>query len=216
MLQVISDGKWLRPEFIESKAQSRIAAYENEYGEISNPPIPIHHLIEAHLDLIIDWDDIAEEENERILAYIDPTSRSIRMNAKRQAYFDEFFGTETFTLGHEVGHWDLHIIEVEGVQLTLFGERPKPFVCRGDKRNKLEWQANRYAAALVMPADMIKECTVGVNLCSWPNLYELKDYFQVTISTMTRRLKELGLIYKSPEGEIYPSQEAYGGQIAMS
>ncbi|MFW6116393.1 MAG: ImmA/IrrE family metallo-endopeptidase [bacterium] len=216
-LQVTPSRQWLRAEFIESKALARLEAYEEEYGAISSLPIPVHHLIEAHLDLFIDWDDIlAPEEDEPVLAYINPTTRTIRMNAKRRRYFDEFFGSETFTLGHEVGHWDLHILEAEAVQLPLFdADQLEPFVCRGDPRRRLEWQANRYSAALIMPARMIEKLTAGVDLCAWPNLYDLKDRFQVTISALTRRLVELGLIYKSPEGNLYPSREAYHGQNAL-
>lgn len=215
-LQVTSNKRWLRPDFIESKAQARLEAYESEYGTVSSPPIPVEHLAEAHLDLIIDWDNIPEPEGEPILAYIDPTTRTIRMNERRRDHFSDFSGSEAFTLGHEVGHWDLHIVQAKAVQLPLFdADQMKTFVCRGDPESRLEWQANRYSAALIMPTKMIKEHTKDVDLCSWPNLYVLRDRFEVTISAFTRRLTELGLIYVSPEGSLYPSREIYDGQTVL-
>lgn len=215
-LQITPNREWLRPEFIEAKAQARLEAYESQYGRIASLPIPVHHLVEAHLNIRIDWDHISESEDESILAYINPSTRTIRMNAGRRQYFDRFFGTEAFTLGHEVGHWDLHVVKADGVQLPLFdADHVKPFVCRGDPSRRLEWQANRYSAALTMPSRMIRRCTERVDLCSWPNLYDLKDRFQVTISALTIRLEELGLVYRSPDGDLYANREAYHGQKAL-
>ena len=202
---------------IEARAQQMLSAYQLAFNvEISEPPIPVVHLIEAYLGLGILWDTITERDGERILAYIDPKIRKIRMNAKHGPLFDRFFGTEAFTLGHEVGHWDLHIVEAEGTQLSLFGDaQSTPFICRGDRDSRLEWQANRFSAALIMPKEMIHKCIASVDICVWPNLYDLKDHFGVTISAFTRRLQELGLIYKSPAGDLYPSYESYAGQSSL-
>lgn len=213
MARVTTELRWLQPGYIEEKAQRRLAAYERQYGKIVKPPIPVNHLVEAHLGLVIDWGSIQERAGETILAYLEPADRRIRMNEARRSHFDRFFGTEHFTLGHEVGHWDLHVVETDVVQLSLLDEdRTGRFICRGNQSNSLEWQANRYAAALLMPETMIQEYAEMVDLFSWPDLYCLKDLFSVTITALTRRLRELGMVYVSPANELYPNREVYTGQ----
>jgi Zn-dependent peptidase ImmA (M78 family) len=216
MPQIINAAPWLKLEVIEAKAEALLVAYEAEFGAITEPPVPIEHLIEAHLDIWIDWDMIEEKGSEVILAYIDPQERKICMNESRRARFEEYLGTETFTFAHEVGHWDLHVTETEYVQLGFLDIiQPKRFLCRWNKHDRLEWQANRYAATLIMPKGMVLREIEGVDICKWANLYPLKDRFGVTITAFRKRLEELGLIYLSPEGDLYSSQEAYFNQPVL-
>lgn len=214
--QIVTDAPWLKPETIEAKAQSRLSAYEAESGAITKPPIPIEHLIEAHLKLRIDWDVIEEDGDDVVLAYINPGEQTICMNEGRRAHFEEYWGTEVFTFAHEVGHWDLHVTATEFVQLSFLDVvKPREFLCRWNKYDRLEWQANRYAAALVMPKEMMIRETEGMDICQWPNLYRLKDRFGVTITAFRKRLEELGLIYVSEDGALYPSQAASCNQLNL-
>lgn len=54
---------------------------------------------------------------------------------------------------------------------------------------------DHYAAVLLMPEDLLRRSVQGRDLTRWPTLYDLADGFQVTISAMVVRLKELGMIY---------------------
>jgi len=214
--QIVTDAPWLKPESIEAKAQARLSAYKAEFGATTKLPIPIEHLIEAHLKLRIDWDVIEEKGDDVVLAYINPGEQTICMNECRRAHFENYWGTEVFTLAHEVGHWDLHVSDTEFVQLTLLDDvKPREFLCRWNKYDRLEWQANRYAAALAMPEEMIVREIKGVDICQWPNLYRLKDRFGVTITAFCRRLEELGLIYMSEDGTLCPSRAASCNQLNL-
>jgi len=216
MPQILTDAPWLKPEMIEAKAEAMLAVYEAKFGIITEPPVPIEHLIEAHLDLRIDWDMIEDNDNEVILAYIDPEAKKICMNESRRARFEEYVGTEVFTFAHEVGHWDLHVNKSSYVQLCFLDIiQPKKFLCRWNIHDHLEWQANRYAAALIMPKEMVLREIKGVDIYKWRNLYLLKDRFGVTITAFRKRLEELGFIYLSPDGALYPSQEAYFNQLVL-
>ena len=71
-----------------------------------------------------------------------------------------------FTLAHEIGHWILHrrLVLQARQQLALFGEFPSETVTLTrslqGSRGKLppeEWQANRFAAHLLMPAELLRE-----------------------------------------------------------
>jgi hypothetical protein len=73
-------------------------------------------------------------------------------------------GRFAFTVAHEIGHWQLHrpIIEMDKVTLPLFaakpGEKPTPaIVCRARERKApAEWQADQFAARLLMPASDVR------------------------------------------------------------
>jgi hypothetical protein len=206
----------MQSEAIEVKAQSRLCAYEAEFGKVTEPPIPVERLIEAHLKLRIDWDAISEEGNSVILAYIDPGNSRICMNEGRRVHFEQYWGTEAFTFAHEVGHWDLHVTASDYVQLGFLDTfEPRAFLCRWNKHDSLEWQANRYAAALIMPKEMMIREIEGMDICKWASLYRLKDRFGVTITAFRKRLEELGLIYMSEDGNLFPSQAAYRNQLSL-
>ena len=60
-----------------------------------------------------------------------------------------------FTLGHEVGHWQLHreLALAQRLQDDLFQSVTGPsIICRtSQQRERIEWQADAFAAALLMP-----------------------------------------------------------------
>ena len=220
MRQVTPNRDWMKPELIEGNARGLLDEYETQYGAISKPPILIEHLIEAYLGLTIDWDDISLAEGGVILACIDPVACTLRMNASQRSHFEDYVGTESFTLAHEAGHWRLHIFEGEGRQLGLFDDRQSEvFLCRGSAkgrpRDRLEWQADRFAAALLMPSNMVRDHVKMMDVYSWLNLYRMRDAFGVTITALRVRLEELGLLYVGPDDKPYPSREIYFGQVAM-
>lgn len=215
MLQIIDKPSWLKSEDIEFRAAEILRQYEDKRGPVTKPPIPIEQLIEGTLELTIDWCQIAEKPGEVILACIDPQERTIRMNETHRNHFEDFLGSETFTLGHEAGHWVLHVQDSLAIQMPLFdGTTRKPFICRGvgsGERNSHEWQANRFAAALLMPKRLLRDCAAETGVCDWPSLYRLRDQFGVSISALTRRLTEMNLLYVV-EKHLYPNREAFSGQ----
>jgi Zn-dependent peptidase ImmA (M78 family) len=64
-------------------------------------------------------------------------------------------GRYRFSVAHEVGHWRLHrsYIARDPDQTVLFEASTEPTViCRiGQENEPIEWQANRFAACLLMP-----------------------------------------------------------------
>lgn len=210
--RITENRSWLPPDVIESKAVRLLHEYEAEFGEVSLP-VPVEHMIEAKLGLTIDWDEIADSDDDAILAEIVPGLRVIRMNSRHRGHFESFLGTERFTFAHEVGHWVLHVQEASEVQLPLFSaSTAQPFICSGSSKDNREWQASRFAAALIMPDNMVRSIASSADIHSWGKLYELRDQFQVTISALVNRLKELQLLYVSPDRKLFPSQEVYNGQ----
>jgi hypothetical protein len=68
-------------------------------------------------------------------------------------------GRYHFTLAHEAGHWRLHRkYYLEDVsQGRLFGDDlTKPaYVCRSSDKRPVEWQADQFAANLLMPRKLV-------------------------------------------------------------
>lgn len=75
---------------------------------------------------------------------------------------------------------------------------------------------NRYAAALSMPADMIRADALKIDRTRWPNLYRLAEKYEVTISALRVRLEQLGLLYVDKDGKLYESRDAALGQGRFS
>lgn len=108
---------------------------------------------------------------------------------------------QRFTAFHEGGHAALHVRPSEQ-QTSFFEEKPQyyrdqPFLCRTDQvsgRNysPLEFQANRYAAAMMMPA---AEVYLIVKDHSPIDLQiigpELRKHFDVSQMALEKRLSEL-------------------------
>lgn len=80
-----------------------------------------------------------------------------------------------YNLAHELGHMLLH----HGVEVTT------------DNINTVEWQANRFASAFLLPQDAFSREVLGTSL----NHFEfLKQKWGVAISAMAYRSKDLGII----------------------
>jgi Zn-dependent peptidase ImmA (M78 family) len=71
----------------------------------------------------------------------------------------------------------------------------------------IEWQAQHFAACLLMPKFKLEEVQRGRDLTNWRHLYAIRDEMGVTISNLTRRLQDLELI-NIPRGtrQIYPGR----------
>jgi Zn-dependent peptidase ImmA (M78 family) len=164
------------------------------------------------LELNLDWDEIHKPG---VLAYLKPATKTITMNSLQRDFFDEHFGTEQFTLAHEVGHWELHVFDSDLLQGLLIGENlSKAFVCRNNQKDRMEIQANIFASHLLMPRRLLLPAMQGVKI-DWPLLYDLRDHFQVSITALCKRLEALGVLFVSEDGKIYSSEAEAHGQMKL-
>ena len=74
---------------------------------------------------------------------------------------------------------------------------------------------NRHAAALAMPRRLVREEALKINRTAWPELYRLAEKFQVTITPLTVRLEQLGLLYIDEQGHLYESRGVAAGQATL-
>lgn len=146
---------------LDHAAAELLRKYSAWKGSPARPPIDVDEIVEGLLELDFEVVDLRE-----VLGM--PDVLGATWFDDRRICVDESLegkdGRFAFTVAHEVGHWVLHfpIIEMEKVTLPLFtakpGEEPKPaIVCRSRAyKQPAEWQADQFAARLLMPASDVR------------------------------------------------------------
>lgn len=165
--------KFLRPEVIEDATLCLLAEHGRKYEEVTKPPIPVEEILEAHLELTLDFDNLTKRlglpdvlgatwiQDRRVVVdqSLDPTENPYKEGRYR------------FTLAHELGHWQLHrhYFLADAAQLLLFDPKPKPsIICRtSSRKERMEWQADTFSGHLLMPKDMV--------LHAWEGRYGNRD-----------------------------------------
>lgn len=140
------EAPFLSKEKIELEAINLLQAAKSAGRLKYEPPIPVECIVENHLKLgleIVDFGDI------RILGGLDVKNRIIKVNAAFDPYDNhKFQGLYHFTLAHEVGHEVLHA--------PLLNRDSDAILCRSSHDFiPLEWQADFFAASLLMPRDLV-------------------------------------------------------------
>ncbi len=156
-----TDVPYLPKQHIEREAELVLAEYAETHGAIAAPPVPIDDILELHLKLVVEFQNMRElfpygdvhgalwmrEQRVGVDASLDPA-----VNPRKR-------GRYHFTLAHEAGHWRLHRkYYLEDVaQGRLFGDDlAKPaYVCRSSDKRPVEWQADQFAANLLMPRKLV-------------------------------------------------------------
>lgn len=188
---------------LEELANALLREYAHTVEPISAPPVPVEEIADFLLELNIEWLDIDDSDDEPILAFLHPASKTIRLNERRLPYFEEHPGTYQYTLAHEIAHYQLHVKtgDIPPDQLVVYRHKQ-------NSNDRREWQAERFASYLLLPEYLLLPALEQVNPRQWPVLYNLRDQFQVSITALTIRLEELGYLYVGSNGRLYPSQTA--------
>lgn len=91
---------------------------------------------------------------------------------------------DRFTIAHELGHYFLHYLFLD--------KASRPSQLRADRygSGRVEWEANWFAGAFLMPADRFK----SVYETEGGELFAVADEFAVSDSAVRVRAKSLGLL----------------------
>lgn len=149
---------FLREEQIESAVAELLHSFAMAKGVAPRPPVDVDKILEGYLKLELRFTDLP-----KLIGIPDVLGATFLKD--KVVYIDQTLelpgreGRLAFTIAHEIGHWQLHrpLIDAEAVTAPLFamGEvsRQPTIVCRtGSKREPAEWQADKFAACLLMPA----------------------------------------------------------------
>ena len=160
---------FLHEKQVERAANELLHKYAKEKGKPVRAPIDVENILEGYfkLDLVyIDLPDFIGVPDVLGATFI----KDQRVFIDESLMIEGKEGRLAFTLAHEGGHWYLHrpLIEMEQVTATLFG--------KDDVRQKkapAEWQADRFAAALLMPAADVRatvRALCGDTLPTWEDV----------------------------------------------
>jgi len=140
-------------------------------------------LIAEFLGLDVVWDSIPPDEQGLIAARILPLNKLIEINTDISELRGEFGES---TIGHEIGHWVLHI-NPEEVSKCLeqleqgISANIEPFLCRSlSNQLGIKWQAQYFASCLLMPEYKLQETQKGCDLTNWHHRYAMRDELGVT------------------------------------
>jgi IrrE N-terminal-like domain len=162
---------YIADETIERDAEALLAQYAHAKRLEVKPPIAIEDIVEKHLKLRVEFDDLHRllgvprdesgipdifgaiwlETGEIIIdESLDPEERP------------RAEGRYRFTLAHEGGgHWRLHrpLVQANSGQESLFGDTSRPtVVCRSSQaKERVELQADLYASCLLMPRKLVMQ-----------------------------------------------------------
>ena len=187
--------KYLSEQQIERDALGLLEAYFHDQGQPIQIPIPADEILETHLGLTLDFDDL-----QTLLGV--PDVLGALWADKREVFIDqslepdenpEMEGRYYFSVGHEICHWRLHrqyLRNADG-QAAMFTDRePEPTViCRtSQKKAPVEWQADYFSSCFLMPRQHV--------LDAWSARFgSLKPFVYADVAEQgwTRRTKYRGL-----------------------
>jgi Zn-dependent peptidase ImmA (M78 family) len=159
---------YIPDETIERDAEALLSQYAHAKGLEVKAPIPIEDIIEKHLKIWVEFDDL-----HRLLGVprdgfgVEPDIFGAIWLETGEIYIDESLDPEErprvegryrFTLAHEGGHWRLHrpLVQADSRQGSLLGE--PAVVCRTSQaKERVEFQADLYASCLLMPRQLVMQ-----------------------------------------------------------
>ncbi len=158
----INNLKKLNREQIENKSKDLLLYFDIDYFSkyVATPLIPITEFLNAKHEIIFKFDTTLgfNNFNYRVLGAFNPKKRII--------IIDQFLKTDiqkfNFTLAHELGHLALHrnvIVKYDtNEEVTITETIQESNNSKGEKSDAewMEWQANTYAAALLMPLQILQ------------------------------------------------------------
>jgi len=162
---------------IESAANELLRKYGKWKGTEIKPPIDIDEIIEGYFGLQLTFCNLEE-----ILGMDDVLGATWfeEKHVKIASSLEDKEGRMVFTMAHETGHWWLHrpIIEMDKVTLPLFSKEDgmpatPALVCRSSQKPPAEWQADQFAACLLMQASAVRSTVLsmyGDSLPAWDDV----------------------------------------------
>ena len=147
---------YLKNSAIEKESINLLNAFNNKTGQRLSAPVPVFDIIE-YLGYDVDFrkDGIYKDKNMLGGTLIDQKTIEINEN------LSDYEGRMHFTAAHEVGHIILHVPLYKQKNEKVVSEHKiisrKEGGFEGNKKNPEEWQADKFAAYLLMPSKLIKK-----------------------------------------------------------
>jgi len=154
--------KYLPKQHIEWNAQKLLAEYGDRYGDVVVPPIPVEEILERHLKLTLEIDDLeARLGHPDILGALWAPDKLVAIDESIEpTEHPNKEGRFRYTVGHEIGHWvqHRHYFLENPDQGSLFPKTASKatVICRtSQSKDPIERQADYFSAYLLMPKEMV-------------------------------------------------------------
>jgi hypothetical protein len=152
--------RWFSKDEITFLVSELLEGFEQFVGRPIEPPLPVEEMIERYLGISMEYDDLKS-----ILDLPDVLGATWIQERKividKTLLDKEQRGRMFFTMAHEVGHWALHRKIFAGPAARR-SCRPD-IVCRESGiKARGEWQADYFAAALLMPEMPVRSAFASV------------------------------------------------------
>jgi len=183
---------FISDEDIETAAALLLTDYRNQSSR-DETPVPVEAIAEHYLDYSIDITNDGLFMDPEFLGGISFETNTIFVNTS----VEQHEGRYNFTIAHEIGHHVLH----KELYDALVDDRSK-ILCREDSHKPLiELQADRFAAALLMPRDLFISSSPKKKPRSLKSAMRIANLIRkehglnnVSLSAIINRLKDLDLI----------------------
>jgi uncharacterized protein DUF955 len=168
---------YLSEEEIELEANRLLVDFGGlRSGGKIRPPVPVEKILEKHLKLRLDFDDLhgrlgipKQGQEPQVLGALWAASREVFIDESLDPdEYPEQEGRYRYTVAHEIGHWCLHknyLISPVRQETDLFGSNKGPTVIHhaSQAQARIERQADSFASCLLMP-----KCWVRI---AWRELF---------------------------------------------
>ena len=182
-------------DVVEEQAEQLLFSYQKFCGS-TDFPVPVESIAEHFLGYDLEITNEGLFANPEFLGGISFEEKVIYVNTS----VEEHEGRYMFTVAHEIGH---HVLHRELYDKHI--QDRSQILCREEKQKPLiERQADRFAAALLMPRGMIQESRVirsstrpkslsgAMNVAK--GLQDECGFTNVSLSALVNRLRDLDLI----------------------
>ncbi len=145
-------------------------AYSKKYGKQAPEQFDVDNFIAERWGFEIVFDSIKQQEGEEVLGYTSPKDGTVVVDPEQCGSKERI----TFTVAHEAGHLALHatMFRLENGKVVDWSRAPiQPQYASGKSDRKqsinqkrMEWQANKYAGALLVPKHIAHKTLVDLGL----------------------------------------------------
>lgn len=153
----------------------RVLAYCRDHGFLNGNVTDIQQLIEDNPELTLTFENIGDYD--AYIEKIDEHHFRIVINSKHSKT------RQRFSMAHEYVHYQVHRQEIENMP---HGER---ILHRSEEKNRIEYQANEYAAEILMPELSFKQVAHIKN----GDIAEIAEEFNLSPLAVRYRAKNLGI-----------------------
>lgn len=155
---------YLTKQQIERDSLGLLEDYFGALGQEISAPVPVDEILETHLGVSLDFDDLNNMVGDSdVLGATYAESRSVFIDVSLDPTEHPMMeGRYNFTVAHEIGHWILHVPRLRAAELPTVMHRQlglvQMLVCAlGGRKEPIEWQADQFASALLMPKHLVEE-----------------------------------------------------------